>query len=76
MGFSHIVFGSIFCYNPLLERRVFMSEFEQMSQEDREAWFSELVIAAKAGMKFPDQKSHTEFNDFLWEIAHKLNVMD
>lgn len=53
-----------------------MSEFEKMSQEEREAWFSELVIAAKAGMNFPDQKSHTEFNDFLWEIANKLNVMD
>ena len=53
-----------------------LSEFEQMSQEEREVWFSELVIAAKAGMNFPDEKSYTEFNDFLWEIAHTLNVMD
>ena len=53
-----------------------MSEFEQMSQEEREAWFSELVIAAKAGMNFPDEQTHKEFNSFLWEIAHTLNVMD
>jgi hypothetical protein len=35
MGFSHIVFGSIFCYNPLLERRVFMNILDADAERNR-----------------------------------------
>ncbi len=51
-----------------------VSEFENMTQEDRELWWADLVTSAVHGLSFSNDKSFDEFRDFVSIIEHALDV--
>ena len=48
-----------------------MTKFEEMSPEEREAWWTELVRAAQLDIVL-DEKSQAGFDNFIYEIRDVL----
>jgi hypothetical protein len=58
--------------NPGSNDQKWKSEFDKMSEEEREQWWTSIVVAVQSGTLFADNKSAQEFDAFLRELREKL----